>query len=142
MFSGKEIPSVGFSFGIERLFVVMEQLHKNAGWLRGPSTHVLVTTIGKGLILERIKLVSELWKAGINAEILYGNNVKPQKSLKFALENKIPYIFWLGGSEIEEGKVTVKVRNSIFLKIIFSVLMKKMKRAFQENLLLKRLKNC
>lgn len=109
MFSGKEIPSVGFSFGIERLFVVMEELYKNAGWLRGPSTHVLVTTIGKGLILERIKLVSELWKAGIKAEILYGANVKPQKALSHALENKIPYILWLGSSEIEEGKVTVKV---------------------------------
>ena len=71
MFSSKEIPSVGFSFGIERLFVILEKLHKDAAWLRGPSTHILVTTIGKGLSLERFKLASEFWKAGINAEILH-----------------------------------------------------------------------
>lgn len=125
MFSGKEIPSVGFSFGIERLFVVMEEMHKNAGWLRGPSTHVLVTTIGKGLILERIKLVSELWKGGINAEILYGDNVKPQKALSHALENKIPYIMWIGGSEIEEGKVTLKVKILLVNVIFFIVYLSK-----------------
>jgi histidyl-tRNA synthetase len=113
MFSGKDIPSVGFSFGIERIFVVMEQVYKDAGWLRGPSTEVLVTSIGKGLALERFKLIADLWKNGIKAEFLYDENPKPQKSMGFALENKVPFMLWIGSNEIEEGTVTLKVTFSL-----------------------------
>lgn len=117
MFSGKPIPSVGFSFGIERLFVILENLHKDAAWLRGPATHVLVATIGKGLALERLKLASELWKAGINAEILHEENPKPQKFISHALDNMVPFIIWLGNDEIENGNAKVKVRYLHFLSM-------------------------
>lgn len=116
MFSGKDIPSVGFSFGIERLFIILEQLNKNASWIRGPSTHVVVASIGKDLALERMKLASELWSNGINAEILYEENPKPQKFISHALENLTPFIVWLGSDEIASGKAKVKVRfPAIFL---------------------------
>lgn len=113
MFSGKDLPSVGFSFGIERIFVILEAIHKNAAWLRGPSTHVLVATIGKDLALERLKLASELWKAGINTEILYEENPKPQKFISHALDNMIPFMIWIGADEIVNGQAKIKV--SIFL---------------------------
>lgn len=118
MFSGKDIPSVGFSFGIERLFVILETLHKDAAWLRGPSTHVLVATIGKGLALERLKLASELWRSGINAEILHEENPKPQKFISHALDNMIPFIIWLGNDEIENGQAKVKVSIFNFIAIL------------------------
>lgn len=118
MFSGKDIPSVGFSFGIERLFIILEQLNKNASWIRGPSTHVVVASIGKDLALERMKLASELWSNGINAEILYEENPKPQKFISHALENLTPFIVWLGSDEIASGKAKVKVRfPAIFLTL-------------------------
>ena len=112
MFSGKDIPSVGFSFGIERLFIILEQLNKNAGWIRGPATHVVIASIGKDLALERMKLAAELWSNGINTEILYEENPKPQKFISHALENLTPFIVWLGSDEIASGKAKVKVRGS------------------------------
>ena len=112
MFSGKSIPSVGFSFGIERLFVILEDMNKNAAWLRGPATHVLVATIGKGLAFERFKLATELWKAGINAEMLHEENTKPQKFISHALDNMVPFIIWLGSDEIEAGQAKVKVSSN------------------------------
>ena len=112
MFSGKDIPSVGFSFGIERIFVILEHIHKEAAWLRGPATHVLVATIGKGLAQERLKMAAELWNAGINTEILYEENPKTQKSLNHALDNMVPYIIWLGQDEIDNGIAKIKVSIS------------------------------
>ena len=117
MFSGKDIPSVGFSFGIERIFVILEHIHKEAAWLRGPSTHILVATLGKGMALERLKLASELWKAGINAEILHEENPKALKFISHALDNMIPFIVWLGNDEIENGQVKIKVRNSVWMDV-------------------------
>lgn len=109
MFSGKDLPSVGFSFGIERLFVILETLHKDAAWLRGPETHVLVASIGKDLALERMKLAGELWKNGVNTENLHEENPKPQKFISHALDNMIPFIVWLGNDEIQNGKAKIKV---------------------------------
>ena len=111
MFGNKEIPSVGCSFGVERLFVLLERMHAEAGWLRGPSTHILVTSIGKGMAGERIKLLSELWKGDLFAEMMYEENQKPQKALTYSLENKVPFIIWIGSNEIEQGFVTLKVSN-------------------------------
>lgn len=119
MFSGKDIPSVGFSFGIERMFIILESINKNAGWIRGPMTHVVVASIGKDLALERMKLASELWASGINAEILYEENPKPQKFISHALENLTPFIVWLGSDEIAAGKAKIKVRKT-FPIFIFS----------------------
>ena len=112
MFGNKDIPSVGMSFGIERLFVVLEKMHENAAWLRGVSTHILVTSIGKGLAGERIKLISELWKGNLKAEMLYEENQKPKKALNYALENKIPFIIWIGEDEIQNEIATLKVNSS------------------------------
>lgn len=103
MFSGKNIPSIGFSFGVERMFVVMESILKDKGQVRKRETNVLVTTLGKTPVQERLRMVGELWQANINAEIMYEQKLKPNKPLTYALENMIPFIIWLGESEIEQN---------------------------------------
>lgn len=71
MFSGKNVPSIGFSFGVERMFVVMEKMLEGSSTLRVNETSVLVTTIGKTPVEERLKLVGELWQGDLKAEIMY-----------------------------------------------------------------------
>ena len=71
MFSGKQIPAVGVSIGIERIFNILEKHYKNDDSLRSTFTDVLVCAAGKNLTKERYKIVNELWDNGINAEILY-----------------------------------------------------------------------
>lgn len=110
MFNGKNMPSIGVSIGVERIFLLMKERLRGSGKDRGSETEVLVATIGKGLVGERMRLASLLWNAGINAEILYQSNLKPNKQLNYALESKIPFITWIGESEIAEGKVSLKVR--------------------------------
>ena len=118
MFNGKNMPSIGVSIGVERIFLLMREKLRGSAKDRGSETEVLVATIGKGLVEERMRLASELWHSGIKAEIMYQNNAKPQKQLNYALENKIPFITWIGENEITEEKVSLKVN---FLFVIFLV---------------------
>jgi histidyl-tRNA synthetase len=47
MFSGKQIPAVGVSIGIERIFNILEKYYKNDDNLRSTYTDVLVCSAGK-----------------------------------------------------------------------------------------------
>ena len=108
MFSGKQIPAVGVSIGIERIFNILEKHYKNDDSLRSTYTEVLVCAAGKNLTKERFKIVNELWNNGINAEILYNENPRMDKQLDYGLNNKIPFMIFIGENELKENKVKIK----------------------------------
>ena len=108
MFSGKQIPAVGVSIGIERIFNILEKHYKNDDTLRSTYTDVLVCAAGKNLTKERYKIVNELWDNGINAEILYNENPRMDKQLDYGLKNKIPFLIFIGENELKENKVKIK----------------------------------
>ena len=108
MFSGKQIPAVGVSIGIERIFNILEKHYKNDDTLRSTYTEVLVCSAGKNLTKERYKIVNELWDNGINAEILYNENPRMDKQLDYGLKNKIPFLIFIGENELKENKVKIK----------------------------------
>jgi len=104
-FAGKNVPAVGFSFGIDRLIEAMEQqnLFKNL-----PSTsQVLVTVFSKDYLVNSMEIVSLLRKKGINSEI-YLNEDKLDKQIKYADKKGIKYVVILGPEEEKSGKVTIK----------------------------------
>lgn len=109
MFSGKDIPAIGVSIGIERVFSILEE--KLQGKCRATTTQVMVSQIGKNLTSERFKILKELWAAGIAAEILYNDNPKVPKQIQYALDNGIPLILWIGDDEVSKGLVKVKSLN-------------------------------
>ena len=108
MFSGKQIPAVGVSIGIERIFNILEKHYKNDDTLRSSYTEVLVCAAGKNLTKERYKIINELWNNGINAEILYNENPRMDKQLDYGLNNKIPFLIFIGENELKENKVKIK----------------------------------
>ncbi|KAL6840961.1 hypothetical protein ACP4OV_029221 [Aristida adscensionis] len=106
MFSGKQVPAVGVSLGIERVFTIMEQLEKERNEvIRATETEVLVSILSKDLILAA-ELVSELWNAGIKAEFKLGTRVL--NHIKYAAQSGIPWMVLVGENEIKEGKVKLK----------------------------------
>lgn len=110
MFGANEIPCIGLSIGIERIFVLLEEKFKKQRVpVRENETLFLVATIGKGLLEHKLELVGRLWKQGFKAEILYEAAPKPAKQLTFALESGIPFIIWLGEDEVKAGVVKIKV---------------------------------
>ena len=121
MFSGKDIPAVGVSIGIERVFAILEKkaLEEEKEKVRATSTQVLVASIGKKLTGERMRILGELWKSNIAAETLYHDNPKPQKQLDYAFDNGIPLVMWIGEDEVKQGVVKVKslsYHTEVFVK--------------------------
>ncbi|VAH02334.1 histidine--tRNA ligase, cytoplasmic-like [Triticum dicoccoides] len=106
MFSNKQVPAVGVSLGIERVFAIMEQQEKEKNQvIRATETEVLVSILGKDLILAA-ELVNELWSAGIKAEFKLTTRV--QNHIKYATQTCIPWMVLVGESELRDGKVKLK----------------------------------
>ncbi|MED6204455.1 hypothetical protein PIB30_009468 [Stylosanthes scabra] len=106
MFGSKQVPAVGVSLGIERVFAIMEQQQKDQNQVPRPNkTEVLVSILGNDLTLAA-ELASELWDAGVKAEFLV--NKRRQKHFDFAKESRIPWMVIVGEQEIKEGVVQLK----------------------------------
>jgi len=109
MFSGKHVPAVGMSIGIERILAILEQKARaQQKTVKTTKTTVLVASVGNDMLLQRMKLAAELWAAGIPTEFLYAENPNIRKQMEYAFEGQIPLIAWLGEDEIAQGVVTVK----------------------------------
>ena len=59
-----------------------------------------------------MKILGELWNAGIAAESLYNDNPKVAKQIDYSLKTGIPLILWIGEDEIEKGVVKIKELNT------------------------------
>ena len=74
MFSGKAVPAVGVSVGIERILSIMEEAEKKKGKIRSKLTSVYIASIGDNLLVQRMQLAAALWKAGVAAEYAFDVN--------------------------------------------------------------------
>ncbi len=113
MFRKNSIPCVGCSLGIERIMSIMlraaEDEAKAAGSKpRANKTQVMVATVGKKTMAERLRLCKEMWARGIRTEFCYNENWNVAKQLASALEKGIPLIAVIGEDEIRESMVCLK----------------------------------
>uniref|UniRef100_UPI0037E72FC6 histidine--tRNA ligase isoform X1 n=1 Tax=Semicossyphus pulcher TaxID=241346 RepID=UPI0037E72FC6 len=107
---GRKVPCVGVSIGIERVFSIMEQKAEAAAEkVRTTEVQVMVASAQKNLLEEKLKLVSELWNAGIKAEVMYKKNPKLLSQLQHCEESGIPLVAILGEQELKDGVVKLRV---------------------------------
>lgn len=85
MFSGKgQIPCVGISFGVDRIYSIIQarMAAESSKEPRGNKTDVFVMAFGgkgfDGMLKDRMKICNQLWKAGINTEMLHKKKPKLQ----------------------------------------------------------------
>ena len=114
MFSGADVPAVGVSVGVERVFAILESRARAAaaesgGKIRENETSVLVCSVGKGLQPERMRLAAELWSCGVAAEFGYKPDPNLKDQLRAADEGGVPFVLLLGKEEVESG--TAKLKN-------------------------------
>ncbi|KAM5169539.1 histidine--tRNA ligase, mitochondrial [Callospermophilus lateralis] len=106
---GHKVPCVGLSIGIERIFYIVEQRMKNSfKKVRTTETQVFVATPQKNFLRERLKLIAELWDAGIKAEMLYKNNPKLLTQLHYCENTGIPLVVIIGEQEQKEGVIKLR----------------------------------
>ena len=102
-------PCVGVSIGVERIFSLIEA--KNT--IEGKKAHtsevqVFVASPHKGVHEQRLKIVSDLWNAGIRSEHSYKQNPKLLTQLQHCEAERIPWAVIIGGSELERGVAIVR----------------------------------
>ncbi len=106
LFGVPNIPGVGISFGVDRIYDVMEELN-----LFPPDVHigtqVLFFNLGEKESNVAFGLVQQLRQRNIRCE-LYHENVKFDKQFKYAEKKNIPYVVIVGSNELEQSTCTIK----------------------------------
>jgi histidyl-tRNA synthetase len=112
MFGKEQIPACGFSLGLERILVVMDERGMFPPEIaQSTPADVLVTIWSEETIGESLKLANDLRDSGIRVT-LYPEPDKLGKQIKYADSIRVPFVCVLGESELAEGKVTLKNMNS------------------------------
>ncbi|CAN5349791.1 histidine--tRNA ligase [soil metagenome] len=109
IFGKEQIPACGFSLGLERILVVMEERGMFPAEIAASTpADVMVTIWNEESIPASLKLASELRSLGIRVTV-YPEADKLGKQFKYADAIKVPFVCVLGDEEIKEG--TVKLKN-------------------------------
>ena len=105
MFSNKQVPAVGFSLGLERILLLMEERNMFPG-LR-LTAQVMVCILPDTPLPPAVGLASRLRQAGITVEV-YPEQSKLKRQLSAADAQQIPYALILGPDEVERRLYTLK----------------------------------
>ena len=106
VFGLKDLPGIGISFGLDRIYLVLEELDALPS-LEDDFTQVLFVNFGDKEADYCLNVLSELRKAGINSE-LYPDSSKMKKQMNYANKKSIPYVVLLGEDEMNSGLLSVK----------------------------------
>lgn len=107
MYGKKQIPCVGISFGVDRIFTILEARRRKDGLKQRRDIDVYVMAFGSGFLTERMSVAQRLWSAGIRAE--FSPKVKPKLPQQFKAAEGIPLGVILGQEELDNGQVRLKV---------------------------------
>lgn len=112
MFGKEQIPACGFSLGLERILVVMEERGMFPPEIADSTpADVMVTIWSEETVADSLRLADDLRSNGLRVT-LYPEPDKLGKQMKYADQIKVPFVCVLGENEIAEGKVTLKDMRS------------------------------
>ena len=106
IFGMSGISGIGISFGLERIYLVMQELNLFPDTVARP-LDVLCLNFGEKEALEAMKLVQEFRKAGLKSD-LYPSSAKIQKQMKYANSRNASYVVLIGDQELAAGEFVVK----------------------------------
>ncbi len=106
LFGVPGIPGVGISFGVDRIYDVMEELNLFPAGVH-VGTQVLFFNLGEKESRKAFELMQQLRQKGIRTE-LYHEAAKFDKQFKYAEKKNIPYIVIIGEKELKENTCNIK----------------------------------
>ncbi len=106
MFGLKNVSGVGISFGLDRIYLVIEELGLFPDSVRA-GVDVLFINFGDKEAAHAMDLVFRFRDNGIKTE-LYPEASKTNKQMKYADRNQIPYVILLGEDEMAAGALLLK----------------------------------
>ena len=110
MFGGRDMSGVGISFGIERIYDVMEELKLFPAELT-ETTKVLFVHFDEASEAYAFEQLQKVRAADIASEI-YPGKKKLDKQMNYANDKQIPFVVVVGGDEMASGKLAFKNMTS------------------------------
>lgn len=108
LFGVSNISGVGISFGVDRIYDVMEELKLFPKSVeQTTTTQILFFNLGDAESKKAYELITQLRETGIGCE-LYHEQAKFDKQFKYAEKKGIQYVAVLGSKELEEQQFNVK----------------------------------
>jgi len=106
LFGVPDVPGVGISFGVDRIYDVLEELQLFPNEAQ-KGTKVLFFNLGEAESKNAFSLMQKLRERGIASE-LFHENAKFDKQFKYAEKKNISFIIIIGAKELEEGTCNIK----------------------------------
>jgi histidyl-tRNA synthetase len=106
IFGLKNVSGVGISFGLDRIYLVVEELNKFPETVTVTSKAIFLN-FGEAEALYAMHAITKLRKAGIKVE-MYPDAAKMDKQFKHAERRNIPYTVSAGTNEIEKNIYILK----------------------------------
>mgnify|MGYP001405106369 FL=1 len=106
IFGMPDISGVGISFGIDRIFLLMEELNLFPEDI-GISTKLMFVNFGEKEAQFCLSLLKKLRDSGINSE-LYPKADKMKKQMNYANNKGIELVVLIGENEMDSGLLSVK----------------------------------
>jgi histidyl-tRNA synthetase len=106
LFGVPNMPGVGISFGLDRIYDVMEELKLFPENIN-QSTEVLFFNLGEKESKHAFYLMQKLRREKISCELFYENS-KLEKQFKYATKKNISYAIIIGSKEMEEQSCVIK----------------------------------
>jgi len=106
VFGLDDISGVGVSFGLDRIFIVMEELNifpENID----QNTRVMFANFGEEESVYCLCLLKQLRDNGISSE-LYPSNSKMKKQMSYADKKGVEFVIMIGENEMESNTITIK----------------------------------
>ena len=110
LFGVPNIPGVGISFGLDRIYDVMDTLQLFPADVH-TGTEMLFFNLGEKESRKAMELMNALRTAGHSCE-LFHDNLKMDKQFKYAEKKNIPFVIIIGEKELTEGTCNIKNLNN------------------------------
>ncbi len=106
VFGVSNLPGVGVSFGIDRIYDLMESLDLFPKDLTSTSK-LLLTGLDESSLEFALKTSNSFRGSGINTEV-YFEPCKLKKAMTYANNKSIPFVGIIGGDELSQQKINLK----------------------------------
>ncbi len=122
IFGMKDVSGVGISFGLDRIYLVLEELGLFPKTV-SDRVDVLCINFGEKEALASLKLIKVLRKAGKSAE-LYPDHKGMSKQMNYANKREIPFVILIGANELANNTCIVKnMKSGTQLEVPFDEVM-------------------
>lgn len=102
------VPCVGLSVGIERIFAIMEKTEYQAD----SQIHCYIGSIGKDMSIHRYKIVNLLRERGIRVKNVLKDSVKPLVLYQTCEKENVPFAIFFGKDDISNNSISLKTLST------------------------------